>query len=257
LRLKKEGWIIKNDAMSSEASTIHSVSSLFNYNLSKSNDFSKLSLFQIGPNYLMKSLVIDSLSKKNISIVNFGIFDLGNTKPFSTFYFYPKNFFQHFIYFTTYRKIIDNTTNFKADGLRYSYYPTEVHNKYILENFSDSISHIKNDNIFIYAHLLMPHSPFRFNSEFQSNQTNSLPNYKNYWEFTNLKIFKLLLNLTKENKYRIILVGDHGFRGDKRINPHETSMAFYGFEDEDLYQIQSIQDLGSLINGSYKCLLGQ
>ena len=84
-------------------------------------------------------------------------------------------------------------------------------------------------------------------SEFKyKNQ--STDNYLNYWNFTNIKLLSLLKNLTRENKYRIILTGDHGYRGDKKIDPHNTFTAFYGFEKADIEQIKSVQDLGSLIN---------
>ena len=52
----------------------------------------------------------------------------------------------------------------------------------------------------------------------------------------------------KENKYRIILTGDHGYRGDDRINPQNTFTALYGFDKADVDKIKSVQDLGSLIN---------
>jgi hypothetical protein len=72
-----------------------------------------------------------------------------------------------------------------------------------------------------------------------------------YWNFTNKKLQLILAQIINENKYRIILTGDHGFRSDKRINPHFTFTAFYGFNNYDLEKINSVQDLGSLINGSF------
>jgi len=33
------------------------------------------------------------------------------------------------------------------------------------------------------------------------------------------------------------------------MNPHNTFTAFYGFNQKDIDKIQSVQDLGSLING--------
>ena len=116
---------------------------------------------------------------------------------------------------------------------------------------TDSIKSINNSRTFIYAHLMMPHSPFKFKSEFKITSTDKLANYRNYWNFTNKKLKKLLLDLTKDNKYRIILSGDHGFRGDKRIDPNQTFVAFYGFDEQDLISIESVQDLGILIYACY------
>jgi hypothetical protein len=61
----------------------------------------------------------------------------------------------------------------------------------------------------------------------------------------------MLTTLIKENKFRIILTGDHGYRGDNRINPHYTFAAFYGFDQVSIDKIQSVQDLGSLIYGGF------
>ena len=40
-------------------------------------------------------------------------------------------------------------------------------------------------------------------------------------------------------------------RGDKKINPHNTFGAFYGFDKKSVETISSVQDLGSLINAYY------
>ena len=91
----------------------------------------------------------------------------------------------------------------------------------------------------------------QYNPSFPIRTVNNLINYKAYWNFTNQKLEPLLTSLIKENKYRIILTGDHGYRADIRINPHFTFTAFYGFNQESIDKIQSVQDLGSLIYGSF------
>jgi hypothetical protein len=250
--LKKINWIVKNSLYSNEISTIHSLSSLFNFNLSKDNKYSEINMFDIGPKKLMKAAIYDSLYRKNIELINFGIFDIGKSEPLNSLYFYPKNFSDQVLFNSGIKYIIDYTGGLKIKGFGISYNLYESQNQFILENFTDSIKSINNSRIFIYAHLMMPHSPFKFKSEFKITSTNNLLNYRNYWEFTNKKLKKLLLELTKENKYRIILSGDHGFRGDKRIDPNQTFIAFYGFDERDLISIQSVQDVGSLINACYK-----
>jgi hypothetical protein len=250
--LKNKNWIVRNTAYTNETSTIHSLSSLFNFNLSKDQKYYKFSVFEIGPNKLMKAAIYDSLYQKNIELINFGIFDIGKSEPLSSFYFYPKTFFDQFLYSSSFRKIIDNTGGLRLEGFKNAYYPTDHHNQFILENLVDSLKSINNSRTFTYVHLLMPHSPMKYKSEFKIKSKDRLVNYKNYWDFTNIKLEKLLSELTKDNKYRIILSGDHGFRGDKRINPNQTFMAFYGFDEQDLNSIESVQDLGSLINACYK-----
>ena len=97
----------------------------------------------------------------------------------------------------------------------------------------------------------MPHSPMQYNPNFPIRTENNIVNYKAYWDFTNQKLNTLLTDLIRRNEYRIILTGDHGYRSDKRINPHYTFSAFYGFNQESINKINSVQDLGSLINGCF------
>ena len=115
----------------------------------------------------------------------------------------------------------------------------------------DSLNKIKNTRTFIYTHLFMPHIPMQFKTEFPLRTEFNLNNYTAYWNFTNTKLTGLLIALIKENKYKIILTGDHGYRGDKRVNPNNTFTAFYGFGQAEIDSVKSVQDLGSLINGSY------
>ena len=53
------------------------------------------------------------------------------------------------------------------------------------------------------------------------------------------------------NVEKVFLTGDHGYRGDKKINPNNTFGAFYGFDKKSVETISSVQDLGSLINSYY------
>jgi hypothetical protein len=144
-----------------------------------------------------------------------------------------------------------NTERFNISGLGASYYPMESHNKYIFDNLVDTLNKESAQKTFVYAHLIMPHGPMQFNPSFPKRMKNNIINYKAYWDFTNQKLTPLLTNLIKGDKYRVILTGDHGYRDDKRINPYYTFTAFYGFSQESIDKIHSVQDLGSLINGYY------
>jgi len=126
----------------------------------------------------------------------------------------------------------------------------DEHHKFIFNNFKNDISKIKNKIFFAYIHLYMPHAPLQFKPDFQLLNV-STNNYYAYWKFTNKKLDSLLNSLILEDKFRIILTGDHGYRGDKRIDPHYTFTAFYGFDSTSIEYINSVQDIGSLINSSY------
>lgn len=249
--LKENGWTIKPHFFSYETSTIHSLSSLFNFNLSKDTEYSKISISSIGSEKLIKSVFYDSLITKGISIINYGIFDLGDSKPIMRLYYYPKNFIELILFYSAYPYIFQNTGSLNIKGFQNSYYPMESHNRNIFNNLNDSIQKIASLNTFIYVHLYMPHGPMVLHPEFKLRRL-STDNYIEFWRFSNLKFENLLNNLTKNNKVRVIVTGDHGFRSDKKINPHYTFAAFYGFEKANLDSISSVQDLGSLINSYYK-----
>jgi hypothetical protein len=234
-KLIQQNWIVRDNFYSYETSTIHSLSSLFNYNISKNKGFSSLSVSDLGAKYLLKSSLYDSLISKNIQFINFGIFNIGETIPINELYFFPKNFFQVFLFNTIYTKLIS----------------TDYHNKFIINNSLSRLNKISNLNSFVYIHLYMPHSPFVFEGEFKSSVGQGFPGYFEYLKFTNKKLDALLLELTKNNKFKIILSGDHGFRGDSRFNSNKTFAAFYGFSEKELYSITSVQDIGSLINYCY------
>jgi hypothetical protein len=249
--LKNNGWIIKNSFYSYETSTIHSLSSLFNFNLSKDSKYSNEEINDIGVTKLLHASIADSLEKKKVNIINFGIFDIGKYPYLTRLYPYPTSFIEVILIQSLLYTFISNTGNLNESGLTMTYYPMESHNKYIIKHLTDTLNTITNINTFAYVHLYMPHGPIQYNPEFRIRTVNNLINYKDYWNFTNQKLFLLLKKIIRENKYRIILTGDHGYRGDKRINPHYTFTAFYGFDEGPINKIKSVQDLGSLINNGF------
>ena len=249
--LISKGWITKNYFYSYEISTLQSLSSLFNFNLSKNNQFQNEEIRKIGVSELLHASIADSLEKKKIQIINFGIFHIGKMPYLNRLYLYSTSLIEDIMLHTTYYTIKFNTGNFNKNGLSSSYFPMESHNKYIFHHLTDSLNSLTNNKAFAYIHLFMPHSPMKYNPEFPTRIVNNLVNYKAYWDFTNRKLKILLAELIRENKYRIILTGDHGYRSDKRINPHYTFSAFYGFNQESIDKINSVQDLGSLVNSGF------
>lgn len=249
--LSKKGWIVKNSFYSYEISTIYSLSSLFNFNLSKNKEYKKEEIANIGASKLAHAIIADSLEKKKVETINFGIFHIGKYPYLNRLYFYPNSFIEDIMIHTIYYTIKLNTGNFNESGLASSYYPMETHNKYIFKHLVDTLSTINQPKTFVYIHLYMPHGPMQYNTSFPIRTANNIINYKAYWNFTNQKLEPLLTALIKENKFRIILTGDHGYRSEKRINPHYTFTAFYGFNQVSIDEVQSVQDLGSLIYGGF------
>ncbi len=249
-KLKNEGWKINSSFYSYETSTIFSLSSMFNFNLSLNGKYLDEDVINIGGKRLVNSVLADSLEKKKVDIINFGIFHFGKYQYLTPIYLYPTSFIEVILMNTFFYTFISNTGKFNRAGFTKSFYPQEEHNKYIFENITDTLSSIKNHKTFIYTHLYMPHYPFQYKPEFPL-KTKNLKNYLSYWNFTNEKLEDLIKVLTKENRYRIIITGDHGYRSDKRVNPKYTFNAIYGFDEISLKKIKSVQDLGSLINSSF------
>ena len=204
-KLTSKGWITKNSFYSFETSTIHSVGSLFNFNLSKNKGYKNEKITNIATSKIVKANISDSLENKKVDIINFGIFHMGKYSYLNRLYLYPTSFFEDIMMNTIYYIIKSNTGNFRDGGMTNSYYPMEDHNKYIFNNLLDTLNSINNPKTFIYAHLYMPHSPMQFNPSFPLRPINNINNYKDYWIFTNKKIDTLLTSLIKDNYYKIIL----------------------------------------------------
>jgi len=249
--LTSKGWIVRNSFYSYEISTIHSLGSLFNFNLSKNKEYINEERRNLGASKLMNAIIADSLERKKVEIINFGIFHIGKYPYFKRLYPYPTSFFEDIMEHTIYYIIKSNTDNLKISGFTSSYYPMETLNRYIFNHLADTLNILTNNKTFAYIHLFMPHSPMQYKPDFPIRTENNILNYKAYWDFTNQKLNTLLTDLIRGNKYRIILTGDHGYRHDKLINPHYTFSAFYGFNQGSIDKINSVQDLGSLINGSF------
>ena len=252
--LENKGWEVRNSSYTYESSTIHSISSLFNFNLSKDSMYEKQRLVgNIIKKKMLKNLLLDSLTKKGVGFNNYGIFHIGNTLPLTQLYLYPTNFLEHFLIRTTYAEEKFKSNNFKLKNLIKSYNNIFEHNAYILNNLPLILRENKNKKSFTYVHLFIPHAPFYYGEEFPVKQVINFENYYAFWKFTNTKIEALLDSINKEGEYRIILTGDHGYRrNEHKENFHYSFTAFKGFDSLALKQIKSIQDIGLLINAGFK-----
>ena len=251
--LESKGWEVRNSSFTYESSTIHSISSLFNFNLSKDSRYDKQNTETIISKKMMKAALLDSLSSKGVAFNNYGIFHIGNTQPLTQLYLYPTSFTEHFLIRTAYAEEKNKSGNFKLKNLVKSYGNIYEHNAYILNNLPAILNEQKNKKSFTYVHLFIPHAPFYYGTEFPVQHVINFDNYYMFWKFTNTKIEALLDSMNKQGDYRIILSGDHGYRrNEHKENYHYSFTAFKGFDSVDLKQIQSIQDIGLLINAGFK-----
>ena len=249
--LKEKGWQTKTTNYSNELSTIHSMSSMFNFNLSQQKTYSAQSEEKLVVSKLYHAALADSLVKKGVAVYNYGIFDLGNTKPKSRLYLYPRNFIEAFLLHSTYLAEKTKTGSFQTKYLKNPSSYIIDHNIDILNHLPSTLEQEKLPNkSFVYVHLYMPHNPFSLAPEFSNPESDNFKRYVAYWKFTNQKLQALLSELNKGNIYRIILTGDHGLR-ESITNPHHSFSAYYGFYGYDLNKITTIQNIGSLINSAY------
>jgi hypothetical protein len=251
--LKIKGWEVRNSSYTYESSTIHSISSLFNFNLSKDSLYDKQNTQTIVSKKMLKAALLDSLSNKVVAFNNYGIFHMGNTKPLTQLYLYPINFTEHFLIRTTYAEEKNKSGNFKFKNLIKSYGNIFEHNAYILNNLPKILREQNNNKSFTYVHLFIPHAPFYYGDDFPVKHVINFENYFLFWKFTNTKMEALLDSINKQGDYRIILTGDHGYRrNEHKENYHYSFTAFKGFDSTALKQIESIQDIGLLINAGFK-----
>jgi hypothetical protein len=243
--LKKTGWIVRNSSRSEEITTIHSLSSIFNFNFLVQNKKDVSSTFW--GQHLIESKLVKHLNAQNVQIYNYGILDIGAIKRFTPiYYYYPTTGIGQF-----FDKSMINIKYFYNDsGLQKRQFE---HNKFILEDFPKQINSNSKVNSFYYVHLLMPHDPYLYSNQFKNTKESNPDKYFEFWKFTNDKLEKLLFQLTKEDKYRIILTGDHGYGNiGGGVKAENTFTAFYGFDSLSLSKINTVQDLGILIDRSFK-----
>jgi len=246
--LGSTNWITNPTSYSFETNTIHSISSIYNYNLVQNEGYSGESDENIATN-LKKAQVIRDLYKKKILFKNYSFFSLGNNSYYRYIYALPTNFIELFLCNSMYLIIKLSAKSPVLHNL--TPYSTEDYNNDVYQKINEILNQPGRPRQFVYLHLLMPHWPFKFADEINLNE-NSEQNYYKYWLFTNNKIIEALRKAKDLSDYRIIISGDHGYRGDKKIDPHQTITAFYGFNKADISQLQSVQDIGILIERSFK-----
>lgn len=249
-KLNNNGWITKRNFFSHELVTSLSISSLLNYNLSKSNNFTISNV--LNKKFMIKNKLIEDLILKDYKVRNYGLIDFENIRSFARSethsldlrYIFPIDNF----YFLS-RFLSSSSLYYVNDIVKRI---KEKNNTKIIKK-SKSLEDLQtrlgkglfSKNTFSYYHILIPHFPFVY-EDFPFKEKTTI-NYINYWKFINSKISKIIFNNPDLKNYRIIITGDHGYRADDEINPYISFGAFYGFEKDDVENIKTVQDLGSLI----------
>lgn len=254
--LLKNNWDVKESFITNELSTSLSIYSLFNYNLTGNeflteNDKSEIYTNFLGTEAYENSLLLEDLRSENIKMESYGHFEFNLNREDGFYSRYALDEVKVFMFLDKYSNLFSFMNN---SSLFYDIFSKtlveRINNRYKIEEYSYSIfdyfteENIKN-NDFVYYHFEMPHGPFRFKNEFK-NEGNSTDQYAKFWKFTNNKFIKYLSDLNLEND-KIIIIGDHGYRSNIEIDPYNTFGGFYGFKQEDLDEVKTVQDVGLLI----------
>lgn len=268
--LESNNWIVKREFPSLEGSTYNSVHSILNYNLSDRlnpnlyfGDFNETFYYRTrGESRLISDLKSKKVNFKNYAQlkvegineddplkihqpVNYGPFaykftDLKSFVPFKEYIEKSELLFKIFGK-SIFSQIFTNALPFEARFPPNNKKLFNLLNKEEIEKYD-----------FLLYHFVMPHAPFSYYDEFILDEVdNSDIQYVKFWEFTNSKIIDFLESLDY-TKYRIIISTDHGYRHSSKIDRLNTFGAFYGFDKSDVEKVKYNQDIGSLINNSFK-----
>jgi hypothetical protein len=265
----KKGWHIKREFMSLECNTPNSVPSLFNYNLSDTLNPRNYSVNAVGKQsfyYKTKgtSSLINDLEIKKVSIKNYGLFNLKGINEPDSLKIRELPDPDSYLNFVKIKSFVPFKNKLENSKVFYSFFRKTLFERFLAgDRF---ISHPSRNRLlfsllnerefekydFLVYHFFMPHLPFTYYDEFIANEgDNQESTYVKFWHFTNKKIINFLDSLNHDN-YRIIIAGDHGFRKSSNIRQTNTFGAFYGFDKDDVDRTKYVQDIGSLINHSFK-----
>ena len=257
--LLSKNYIVKENFYSHTKSTKISMASMFNFNLQKNqyireqeNRTDKFRTTTKLKNLFKYNSLTDSLNNYNADSFSYGLlnFPRGSLVTEKVNHLWGALSFEPFIYF------------FKEDSFLSDFFYKSVLNfldkKLSLENnffFDLSRKNTLNDlkeidfkkKSFYYFHYYAPHDPYSFFNEFEEDdKLSKFENYINYRRFVLKKLYQQLDNEKFQNA-RIIIVGDHGLRDTKNVDPLNSFGAFYGFKSIDVNEIKSPQDIGHLV----------
>lgn len=235
----KNNFEVIDPIKTKETQTINSISSMLNYDISNNiyfrENLSEIERFELINNSQFEKDLIKIGVKLNLK--NYYRTD-GINYPVPNYFMCPRNFIELILYKSIIPRI---ERNLLGD------YTFEIYNKIILKDLQRNLKNnlFKKNNIYFY-HLAMPHYPFSYFSEYLKDN-----NYKKYYSFVNSKITNLLKENLNSNKIKIIILGDHGFRNDKSINPYNTFLVFKNFDKNQIKMMNTIQDLPNFLINDY------
>jgi hypothetical protein len=255
--LTKEGFYISHKSEANYISTNYCIASYLN---SSFLEVDKKATSEHNLYYLIKkNRVVDFLIREGYTIKNFSLFDINDEAKFYDY--------------LTYNHCLGRTIWYvNAMKLKHHLFPsTNIShtNLEILNLISNLYSENNNNPIFVYAHIMMPHTPYSFNEngEELSVGEKKLSDKEKYLKqliFTNKVVAKTIHTILLKSKKKpvIIIQGDHGFRFLHSGNSNDNSEAHtifnaYYFPDRDYAtlndSVKPVNTFRVLFNKYFKC----
>jgi len=228
-QLEQRGFYIAKESRSNYNFTPFSVASILNMN------YLALKMKEKAPGnidycyqLIKNSSVVNFLIANGYEFYNYSIFDFKGRPAISYDHFLPNStsLISSQTFFSRIMKDIrfnigTGRWKYKAvlEGITYEH----LHNNENILRFTNAIASEKMAKPkFVYAHLMMPHYPYYFNSKsealpieklFEGQEINK-ENYIGYLKYCNRKILQLVDQIvaTSDKPPVIMLLGDHGFR---------------------------------------------
>lgn len=256
--LLNQGFYVAHNSKSNYNSTYVSLSSMLNHDYIRNSDLdgtvenSEVMFGAIQSIYY--SRVPRLLKEKGYKIINQSIFDLENYPTIGNVFFrqYPNMPFYISTFYGKVRK--DIYWNFRAlreeNPDRTDVWSLARQNLQMLELTKQEITSSGTQPKFVYTHIVMPHSPFAFDSKgnlrshapFYSGQKYADSLYLDQVKFST----NLILEIADEIKNRrgrplaLMVLGDHGYRDDNIVQNRERqfqNLNTYYFSDGDYSQL--------------------
>ncbi len=267
--LKKIGFEVIPDFKSMSTRTKFSMPSIFNFNL-HSNSPILDSLENIDENVTIQksyywiasnNLLVDSLNKKEIKSTSYGLFPFKKGTVIENFIYWWPSFMDPLRIFNNSKFL---TLFFQSSFLKSleSVLIESTTLDYFRKSVFDKLKKLcPEDNNFYYFHFYAPHEPYTWVDEYDSGNTliksEMTPeiNLEEHIKFRRFFLKKVLPLVTSEKfkTSRIIIVGDHGFRFNKKqVDPKLTNIYLYNYPKEVIKSSDHVvQDLGYLILNSF------
>ncbi|MBB5623298.1 hypothetical protein HDE69_004382 [Pedobacter cryoconitis] len=244
--LQTKGFFVFDKLRSRSDATVYSVNSLFNL-----DDSVSISNYIYATDYLDKSHWVKHLEKTGYKFINLDFFNIGGHPKFSYLRIFSDNYTDQIIAGSMFVWILDNLNEDKM--------PFDRYNQKIISAFKQKVYEKHDKPVFIWVHLLIPHSPFFRNANGDLNKSPVsdiktspasavIEQYTSYLSYGNTVVLKMLNEIPDWKNKVIIISGDHGARmlipdDDPRRKQTFGAIYYPSMDHKELSKIKYMQQI--------------